>query len=167
MENSREDSSENSVLPADGDSSQMSQLQNGCREDNGATICTISATTKSSRQKQFDVFLIEAIDEVLSSLGEPVKNTLYQHLEYDFKIRKQDIAKNICQFSFLIHKIFGLGASRLEVKIMKNLNLKICGNLELPGCDGSLSEWIIVENSFEEYVNDARRSYETQEAKSP
>ena len=41
------------------------------------------------RAAQFDGYLLDAIDKALSSLGEPVKNTLYQHLEVDFGISKE------------------------------------------------------------------------------
>jgi hypothetical protein len=43
-----------------------------------SSLENLSMDSESSRQEQFDVFLVEAIDEALTSLGEPVKNALYQ-----------------------------------------------------------------------------------------
>jgi len=111
-------------------------------------------------QEQFDNVLVQAIDEVLASLGEPVKNAFYQHLEVDFNIPKKDIPKNIAKFCSIIHKIFGLGACRLERKFMQNLNSKVQANVEWPECEWSLSKWIVMETSFEENINKIRKNYE-------
>src|ERR1700690_1182445 len=46
---------------------------------------------KISAQKEFNEYLFQAIDEVLTSLGEPVKNTLYFQLENNFNITKNEI----------------------------------------------------------------------------
>ena len=116
---------------------------------------------ESPRQEQFDDVLVQAIDEVLTSLGLPVKNTFYQHLEVDFNIPKKDIPKNIAKFCNIIHKIFGLGACRLERKFMQNLNSKLQANVEWPECEWSLSKWIVMDTSFEENINNIRKNYET------
>ncbi len=113
-------------------------------------------------KEQFDDFLIQAIDEALASLGEPVKNTVYQHLEVDFNIPKNEIPEKIGEFSSIMHKIFGLGACRFERKFMKNLNSKVQADIDWPECEGSLSKWIVSEVSFEKYVIKIRKSYETQ-----
>ena len=116
---------------------------------------------ENPRHEQFNDFLVQAIDEVLTSLGEPVKNTFYQHLEVDFNIPKNEIPKNIAEFCNIIHKIFGLGACRLERKFMQNLNSKVQANVEWPECERSLSQWIVMETSFEESVSEIRQNYET------
>jgi hypothetical protein len=110
-------------------------------------------------QKKFDEYLIEAIDEALTSLGEPVKNTVYFQLESNFNIPKNDIPIKIDKFSDIIHKIFGLGACRLEIKFMKNLYSKIKVNVELSEYEWPLSKWIINDISFKEYVYNARKNY--------
>ncbi len=114
---------------------------------------------ENSPQEKFDTLLVEAIDEAITSLGEPVKNTLYFHLDSDFKIEKNTIPEHINEFSEIIHKIFGLGASRLEVKSLKNLYSKIQINSQWPEFDYSLSKWIEMEMSFEEYVNVVRKNF--------
>ncbi len=112
-----------------------------------------------TRSQKFDGFLIEAIDEALISLGEPVKNTLYFQLENSFGIPKNEIPKRIDDFIVIIHKIFGLGASRLEIRFMKNLHAKINVTVEFAHYESPLSKWIIEDVSFIEYVQRMRESY--------
>jgi hypothetical protein len=114
---------------------------------------------KISTIRKFDEYLIESIDEALTSLGAPVKNTVYFQLENSFNLRKNEIPKQIDEFINIIHKIFGLGASHLEIKFMKNLYSKIRVNIELPEHQWSLSKWIIADISFKEYVNSMRENY--------
>jgi hypothetical protein len=99
-----------------------------------------------------------AIDEALTSLGEPVKNTVFQHLQNDFGIEKKAIPSQIDMFSDIMHKIFGLGASRLEIKFMKNLNSKIGIDIQWPEFEYPLSKWILTDMSFREYVHNARKT---------
>ncbi len=115
--------------------------------------------------KEFDRFLLEAIDDALTSLGEPVKNAVYQHLRDDFGIERCMLPGQIGKFSDIVHRIFGLGASRLEIKFMKNLNEKIEVNLRWPEFDYPESKWLIKDMSFFEYINEARRSYGAQSRK--
>ncbi len=110
-------------------------------------------------QRRFDEYLVAAIDQALTSLGAPVKNTVYFQLENNFNIPKNDIPNQIDRFSDIIHKIFGLGASRFEIKFIKNLHSKINVNVELPEYEWSLSKWIINDLSFKEYVENARKNY--------
>ena len=112
-----------------------------------------------SQDRMFDEYLFEAIDEVLSSLGEPVKNTLYFQLENSFNMPKNEIPKQIEEFTNIIHKIFGLGASRLEVKVMKNLNAKINAKSEVAECDWVQSKWIVDDVSFTDCVHSLRENY--------
>ena len=119
----------------------------------------------NSVTEQFDVLLIESIDETLSSLGEPVKNAIYQHLAQSFKMSKNSIPNHIEEFSQILHKIFGLGASRLEIKFMKNLNSKINANIVWKQYEWPLSKWIVMEMSFDDYIRKVRIEYEKQATK--
>jgi hypothetical protein len=111
------------------------------------------------RKEQFNKYLIEAVDETLISLGEPVKNVLYSNLESNFGISKEDIPEKISDFSSILHKLFGLGASRLEVKFMKNLNEKIQADIKWPEYQWPLSKWAVMDISFEEYIFKIREDY--------
>ena len=58
-----------------------------------------------------------------------------------------------------MHKIFGLGASRLEIKFMKNLHSKIKVGIEINGYEWPLSKWIVEDMSFTDYVQRTRENY--------
>lgn len=127
----------------------------------GDSITIGVSSDKNSLQGKFDEFLIEAIDKALSSLGEPVKNSLYFRLQNDFNIEKNDIPQKIEEFSNIIHRIFGLGASRLEIMFLKNLQSKIKFDTEWRECEWS--NWIVISRalSFTEYLSSLRKSVET------
>ena len=122
----------------------------------------VTMASKSVIAQQFRELLIEAIDEALCSLGEPVKNTIYQHLNDDFKITKNNIPERMQEFSELLHKVFGLGASRLEVRFMKNLNAKLDAAESRTEPDMGTSKWIVMEMSFTQYVSNAQKEFECQ-----
>ena len=73
----------------------------------------------------FEKELLDAIDEGFSWLGESGKQTIYFHLETEYKISKQDIPHRIEDFTEALEDVFGLGAKLLEIKIMENLFNKI------------------------------------------
>ena len=110
-------------------------------------------------QKKFNECLIQAVDGALTSLGEPVKNTIYFQLESNFNIKKNEIPDQIEKFTDIIHKIFGLGASRLEIKFMKNLHSKIKVSIEINGCELPLTKWIVEDMSFTDYIKRTRENY--------
>jgi len=114
---------------------------------------------EDSAQKKFNDYLIEAVDEALTTLGEPVKNTVYFQLENSFNIPKNEIPDQIDKFTNIMHKIFGLGASRLEIKFIKNLYSKIKVNVETNGYEWPLSKWIVEDMSFTEYIQRTRENY--------
>jgi hypothetical protein len=115
---------------------------------------------KDAYEEEFDDILLEAIDETLSSLGEPVKNAVYFHLQNNFSINKNEIPKKISEVSDIIHKMFGSGAGRLEIKFMKTLYSKINVSVQWPEYEAPLSKWVIADMTFIEYVNNMRQNYE-------
>ncbi len=114
-----------------------------------------------SLAQKFDENLIQRIDEAQTLLSEPVKNTLYFQLENEFNTPKNEIPDQIEKFIDILHKIFGLGASRLEIKFLKNLNSKIKLSNEKNDHECLLSNWILDDMSFTEYVERTRREYYT------
>jgi hypothetical protein len=119
----------------------------------------ISENKQNFLEQQFDKSLIGAIDEALCSLGEPVKNAVYLHLQKKFGFEKKDIPRKVEEFSEIIHKIFGLGASQLEIRFMKNLNSKIVVDVKMPEYQWPLSKWIVADFSFGEYIFNFRKNY--------
>ena len=110
-------------------------------------------------QRRFNCFLLEAIDDTLSSLGVPVKNTLYMKLENNFGMKKEDIPQQIDDFLYILHKIFGLGATRLELLFVKALQSKIHIDLASLNCNLTLPEWIEKEMSFKTCLTQMRRDF--------
>lgn len=108
---------------------------------------------------QFDNFLIESIDEVLSLLGAPVKNELYLRLEVNFNMEKNDIPKRLEEFSYILHRVFNLEASRLEVKVLKNLDSKIPAGSKCINEEWTVSMWIEKDMSFIKSINAKRKEF--------
>jgi hypothetical protein len=113
---------------------------------------------KSLAQK-FNEYLIQSVDEALTTLGEPVKNTVYFQLENNFNIPKKEIPDQIKEFTDIMHKIFGLGSSRLEIRFMNNLNSKIKVSVETKGVEWPFSKRIVDDMSFTEYIRRTREKY--------
>jgi hypothetical protein len=109
--------------------------------------------------KQFDNFLIESIDETLSLLGITVKNEFYLRLQVNFNMEKNDIPQRLEEFMSILHRIFNLGASRLEVKFLRNLDLKIPFGSKCILADWSVSMWIEKDISFIKAVNNKRQEF--------
>jgi hypothetical protein len=114
---------------------------------------------KETPSEQFDSFLIASIDEVLSLLGKPVKNEFYFQLEVKFNIEKKDIPQKLDEFTYILHKIFGLGASRLEVKFLRNLDSKIPADSKFINPEYSVSIWIEKEMSFLKSIKDKQKEF--------
>lgn len=109
----------------------------------------VSTLESLPRNRDFKKLLIEAVDEALSSLGEPAKQAIYSYLEKTFKIQKQDIPNKIDEFANALEKLFGDGAKLLEIQIMKHLYEKVGHDFEyFPEKDDLL---------FTEYVKAAYR----------
>jgi hypothetical protein len=107
---------------------------------------------KTNLRQRFDSYLQEAIDEALSSLGEVVKNATLEHLTNDFGICKDEIPEKIYDFARIIQKMFGLGAGRLEVRILRNLESKIKMDSELAQYELPPTVWTCDDGSLVEYV---------------
>ncbi|MGQ9564928.1 MAG: hypothetical protein ACUVT5_00065 [Candidatus Bathyarchaeales archaeon] len=102
-------------------------------------------------KSDFEELLLEAIDEGLSSLGESSKWAIYFHLEKNFKIEKREIPSRIQDFTEALEGIFGVGASFLEILIMKRLYEKIGVTVEWPESK---------EFTFSEFLLMARRAFQ-------
>jgi len=79
---------------------------------------------------EFNLVMLEAVDEALSFLGESAKRAIYYHLEEKFKIRREEIPIKIDDFAEAIEEIFGMGAKIIEMQIMKSLYKKVGRNFK-------------------------------------
>jgi hypothetical protein len=102
-----------------------------------------------AKRSEFDKLLVSAIDEALNSLGESVKQSIYFHIENQFKVARKEIPENLEEFQGGLEKIFGAGALFIEIQIMKNLHMKIGLPLKM---ESEKFEFI-------EYVDVAKRGF--------
>jgi hypothetical protein len=103
-----------------------------------------------AKSKDFEKLLLSSIDEAFLSLGESSRQSIYFHLEKKFQISKNSIPENLPQFQEGLEKIFGIGATFIEILIMKNLYMKI-------GHPFSMQKNECLE--FIKYVDAARQSF--------
>jgi len=111
----------------------------------------------NTAQQKFDKLLLEAIEEVLSSLGKQLKNHLYTHLENDLLITKNEIPQKIDEFSNFLFRIFGSSANHLEIEFMQTLYAKISTNQNFEPKSIVFKE---IDITFLNYVNRMRESFE-------
>ena len=72
----------------------------------------------------FETQLLEAIDDILSGLGDVNKQAIYRHLKNYYGINENEIPYEIKDFARAIEKIFGPVAKLLEIKIVERLHAK-------------------------------------------
>ena len=104
--------------------------------------------------KNFECYLLEAIDEAFSALGENVKTAIYFRVDSAFNIKKQEVPERLEDFSDALEQIFGLGARHLEIMCMKCLHSKIMAVSKL-----QFLEFELPEMTFLEYVCLARQIF--------
>jgi|SRR5665647_757465 len=144
---------EEPLIPLEIDNSSISQNLTEKKER------TEKQNLEEITSKQFDNFLIESIDETLSLLGITVKNEFYLQLQVNFNMEKNDIPQRLEEFMSILHRIFNLGASRLEVKFLRNLDLKIPFGSKCILADWSVSMWIEKDMSFIKSINNKRQEF--------
>ena len=103
-------------------------------------------------EKAFQKLFLESVDSAFSSLGESAKQSIFFHLESEFKIARDEIPCRLEDFENGLEKIFGTGSRFLEVLIMKNLYERIGG-------EGKILKWDEgKEFRFVDYVKAAQRN---------
>jgi hypothetical protein len=80
---------------------------------------------KENEKEDFEAALRESIDEVLSSLGENVKQNIYSLLEKDYAITKEMIPYKPNAFVNALEATFGNAAKLVEIRILEKLHAKI------------------------------------------
>jgi hypothetical protein len=85
----------------------------------------------ASKPSDFNILLLDSIDEALLSLGESAKQAIYFHLEKNFQVDREEIPLELERFQNALEKIFGVGARYIEILIMRNLCGRVGRSLEL------------------------------------
>jgi hypothetical protein len=80
-------------------------------------------------KQRFEDLLLEAVDDAFSSLGTSCQKALYFHLEKTYNVKRNEIPYKLEEFADAIEKIFSVGASFLEIRIMTILYQKV-GQIE-------------------------------------
>jgi hypothetical protein len=119
-----------------------------------------SKLSSHHQYKNFDQVLLEAIDEGLSGLGEAGKASIYIYLERGCNIRKQEIPNKLSDFSNALERILGSAARQLEKLFMKHLGDKLKLTSQGSKYQWPLSEGIVPEITFSEYVRRLRKKFE-------
>ena len=73
-------------------------------------------------EEGFEDAVGQAVNAILSSLGESTKQAIYSHLENAYGINKDDIPGKIEVFAKAIEETFGLVGKLIEIKIIENLH---------------------------------------------
>jgi hypothetical protein len=110
---------------------------------------TSSVDRKSSSRLVFEQLINETIDNVFSSLETVCRQAIYDYLETKYKLKKNDIADHIMEFSEALEQIFGGAAALLEIQMMRRLCRKVPqfkhrpeGALTFPDYANALSHFI-------------------------
>ena len=72
----------------------------------------------------FETQLSEAIDVILSALGDSTKEAIYRLLKKAYGINKEDIPNQIEGFANAIEQTFGPVSKLIEIKIIERLHAK-------------------------------------------
>jgi hypothetical protein len=121
-----------------------------------ANVINIEVAIKEKRV--FDDCLVHAIDEVFASLGPAVSHAFFEQLNNNFCINDTNLANRLEDFTKILHRVFGLGANRLELKILQVLKNQI-QTVNVPECEYTVSKWIEMEVSFIDTLLALKRQY--------
>lgn len=101
------------------------------------------------QKNNYDKLVMEAIDDVFSSLGPLCSRALYFHLEHEYNVSKNEIPAKIGEFASALEQILGSGAGLIEIEIMKRIRNKIPNFKHSPRQKSlSFSDYMISLNFF-------------------
>jgi len=90
---------------------------------------------KNPNNSLLETTITTAVDDSLSSFGESFKQVIYFQLENTFHIKKQEIPQRIDEFTAAIEDMFGIGATLIEMKILKALHDQVPSFVHFPRGD--------------------------------
>jgi hypothetical protein len=96
----------------------------------------LNLTPKETPSKtNFEEALTNAIDEVFTALGENVKRATYNYVENKYATTKEQIPRQIENFTAAIETIFGEAAWLVELRVMEKLQGKAQGFIYRSKCE--------------------------------
>ncbi len=102
---------------------------------------------KEKQHKEFREILIEAVDQAFLNLGEKTSSAIYFYLQTKFAVSKEEIPDKIEDFADALEQIFGTGAPKLQILIMKYLKEKVNAAYKWVG-----PKWLVPDLTFVKYV---------------
>jgi len=76
----------------------------------------------SNPESIFEETMVEAVNYILTALGESTKQAIYAHLKNSYGISKDDIPRKIDVFANAIEETFGSVGKVIEIKIIERLH---------------------------------------------
>lgn len=89
---------------------------------NPPCMIQISRESQKKSEDEFDVVVLEAIEESLSSFRALDKQEVYFHLKNAYNISKREIPRKIEEFAFAMEQIFGIGSRLIEIRIIEAIH---------------------------------------------
>jgi hypothetical protein len=86
---------------------------------------TTSSVGKKPSKLVFEQLVHETIDNVLSQLGTVCRQVIYDYLEKEYALEKNNIADHIMGFSEALKQMFGGAAALLEIQMMRSLHQRV------------------------------------------
>lgn len=105
---------------------------------------------------EFNLVLLEAIDQTLSVLGEETKSWFFKYLEKALNVPRGKIPGKIDEFSKALEDLFGPSSRYLEILVIKNLH-SIAGVVWEWKPTNS---WVAPDFTFKEYVSVVKKYFE-------
>ena len=102
---------------------------------------------RNPRKNILETTIMTAVDDSLSSFGDSFKQVIYFQLENSFHIKKPEIPQRIDEFAAALEDMFGIGATLIEMKILKTLHDQVPDFVHFPRGD---------ELVFTDYVKNLR-----------
>ncbi len=86
------------------------------------SLVTGDSVARYLNPKTLDGLLVDSIDQVLSDvLGRKAKEAIYDYMERNYQVAREDIPRNIENFFALMEEVFGRGSKTIARCIMKQL----------------------------------------------
>ena len=99
--------------------------------------CTMKlrGNRKNTHNSLLETTIMTAVDDSLSSFGDSFKQVIYFQLQNSFHIKKQEIPQRIDEFAAALEEMFGIGATLIEMKILKALHDQVPSFVHFPRGD--------------------------------
>ena len=90
------------------------------------TPLPVSMHAQITEPKTLDDLVLESVDEVLADLlGRKCKEAIFDHLERNYSIARENIPKNLQKFFELLEEAFGRGSKTIGKAVIRKLFEKL------------------------------------------